>query len=68
MKKAGFTALRMDDLEMRPFLQKLVTPSYKRLKDWVVKKTVDEQSGILSRQLTKDESRLADLTSSENQR
>ena len=68
MQAPGFTGLRMDNKELVPLLQKLVTPSYRRLKDWIIKKPADEQLNFLSRQLARDENRIAELSSSENQR
>ena len=58
----------MDDKVIVPLLQKLVTPSYRRLKDWIIKKPADEQLSFLSKQLARDEKRIAELSSSENQR
>jgi len=64
----GFTAFRVDDKHVITLLQQLVTPSIRRLKDWIIKKSVDEQLSHLTRQLARDENRLADLLSGENQR
>jgi hypothetical protein len=64
----GFTAFRVDDKHVITLLQQLVTPSIRRLKDWIVKKSLDEQLSHLTRQLARDENRLADLLSGENQR
>lgn len=68
MRAPGFKTLRADNKKQVTQLQKLVTQSLYRLKDWIIKKPVDEQVGYLSRQLARDESRLADLMCSDNQR
>ena len=66
MQAPGFTGLRADNKELFQLLQKLVTPSFKRLRVWIIKKPAEEQLSFLSRQLARDESRIAELSSCEN--
>lgn len=64
-EKPGFTAFSFDNLEHRVPLQRLVFENYRKLKEWLNKKTPSEQVEKVKRELSRDESYLSDLENTE---
>ena len=61
INEKNFNGFDFENLKQRQPLQRLVFENYRKLKDWLKKKTPSEQLEKVKRELTRDEAYLNDL-------
>jgi len=66
VNKESFDGFVFENPNHLPALQRLIQPNYRRLKEWLTKKTPEEQLRSVATQHKRDEEYLADLMNAEN--